>query len=819
MKYADFFERVTGFPPFPYQDALAQRADWPTLLDVPTGLGKTAAAVVAWLWRRLEGHAATGRRLVFTLPTRVLVDQTREAVAAWCARAGPVFADRGRSAPSVHVLRGGDLDESWQADPARELILVGTQDMMLSRALNRGFAMSRSRWPMHFAFVNDDCFWVLDETQLMGVGVETSAQLQAFRTQMRTFGPTRTLWMSATLGREQLRTVDHPEPAEGWSVHSISEADRSHPRVSKRLSAVKTVRLDGPSLEGASKKHEASYLDELGRQIEEAHRGRGGLTLAILNSVRRAQALTLRLRRRDLRVSLIHSRFRSVDRAWQEAALSANGDRIIVATQAIEAGVDVSARTLFSELAPWPSLVQRLGRCNRYGEQEEALFICCPLDVAEDEKVARPYEPAELQRARELLEELNASADLRSIAEVSERYEPPKAIRPVLRRRDLLQLFDTTPDLMGSDIDVSRFIRDDQDTDVQFYWRELEGPPAPGEPRPGREEICSVSVGAANGFLDAAWKRRSGSKGSAPSAWAWDAVTGRWVIARSARPGQAVLLSTGAGGYDPALGFTGESRDQPMPAVATALEPDRSLTADLEESDDDQLDADPLTTLGVWVRLTDHLAHVEAEARAMATDLGLRDWVEVLGVAGRWHDVGKAHPEFQRRLLEPVADRPEAMPPATDEVWAKSGHRLQASPNRARPVFRHELASALAWLGAHPGHQHAPLIAYLVAAHHGKVRLSLRSAPHEPGPGDGRPFALGVWDGDSLFPVTLPSGEALTSEALRLEVMAIGENSWRERAIALVAKHGPFRLAMLETLVRAADWTASSKEQAGAYDE
>ena len=42
--------------------------------------------------------------------------------------------------------------------------------------------------------------------------------------------------------------------------------------------------------------------------------------------------------------------------------------RIVVATQVVEAGVDISARTLVTELAPWSSLVQRFGRVARYEE-------------------------------------------------------------------------------------------------------------------------------------------------------------------------------------------------------------------------------------------------------------------------------------------------------------------------------------------------------------------------------------------------------------------------------------------------------------------
>src|SRR5208282_199110 len=74
------------------------------------------------------------------------------------------------------VLMGGEELEpakrEWDLYPERPCILIGTQDMLLSRALNRGYGMSRYRWPMHFGLLNNDAVWVLDETQLMGVGVE-----------------------------------------------------------------------------------------------------------------------------------------------------------------------------------------------------------------------------------------------------------------------------------------------------------------------------------------------------------------------------------------------------------------------------------------------------------------------------------------------------------------------------------------------------------------------------------------------------------------------------------------------------------------------
>ena len=45
-------------------------------------------------------------------------------------------------------------------------------------------------------------------------------------------------------------------------------------------------------------------------------------------------------------------------------------DIIVIATQAVEAGVDISAAIMFTELAPWASMVQRFGRANRRAEVE-----------------------------------------------------------------------------------------------------------------------------------------------------------------------------------------------------------------------------------------------------------------------------------------------------------------------------------------------------------------------------------------------------------------------------------------------------------------
>src|ERR1051325_810749 len=107
-----FFEQATGdSSPFPYQRAFAERHKLPDLIVVPTGAGKTATAVLGWLWRRrfhadAEVRAATPRRLVFCLPMRTLVEQSERVTRGWLERLG--VNDIG-----LHTLLGGAVDQSW----------------------------------------------------------------------------------------------------------------------------------------------------------------------------------------------------------------------------------------------------------------------------------------------------------------------------------------------------------------------------------------------------------------------------------------------------------------------------------------------------------------------------------------------------------------------------------------------------------------------------------------------------------------------------------------------------------------------------------
>src|SRR5262249_30068043 len=161
--------------------------------------------------------------------------------------------------------------------------------------------------------------------------------------------------------------------------------------------------------------------------------------------------------------------------------------------------------TLFTELAPWASIVQRIGRCNRTGDDGPGRVFWIDLDT---EKQTAPYEPEDLLFARKQLEKLDGqdvSPKALDNFKTTTGIVLPFDHKHVVRRREVLDLFDTTPDVSGNDIDVSRFVRgDDPETDLQVFWRRWEGDsPLPDLPAPRRQELCSVPAGKEfKGFLD-----------------------------------------------------------------------------------------------------------------------------------------------------------------------------------------------------------------------------------------------------------------------------------------------------------------------------
>lgn len=795
MTYSEFFRSATANEPYPYQVRIGEDG-LPELIEVPTGLGKTAAVVTAWLYRRRYHsdpgvRAATPARLVFVLPMRVLVEQTVASIADWLARLEL------EDAVKIRVLMGGEPmrgPNDWRDDVDAEAIVVGTVDMILSRCLNRGYGESRYLWPIDFGLLNSGSHFVFDEVQLMGPALATSRQLHGLRSAIGTALPCSSTWMSATVDRALLATVDAPGVS---SDVQLDDDDLRSEQVRRRYGAAKQlVELPVGDVKKGLEVAEAALRE---------HRA-GTLTLIVVNTVDRATAVHQRLVKLmpEAQLVLLHSRFRPGDRAARVAEVVAPMDlagpgRIVVSTQVVEAGVDISATTLITEVAPWPSIVQRAGRCNRDGRAVEPrmVWIRLPKDAAP------PYEPADIDASTAALESLSG-AEVDSAVLGALRVSSTEPITAVLRRRDLVELFDTFPDLSGNDVDVSRFIRDADDLDVAVAWREGVRDSASGQTMPGRNERCSVPV---KSFRE--WLKAKGSDRSEPSGvWRFDALAREWAraVASDVRPGAVFLVDVSRGGYTPVTGWSPTSSAVVAPVGGAEPAADDQSTAD-----------DPASVGATWVSLYDHLADTSRAASELVASIQpcdlSADQQLAISEAGRLHDIGKAHEQFQSAMRS-VVDA-GAVPVPDETLLAKSASSV---PLRyGRRAFRHELASALCLLGegavALGDVVERDLVVYLVAAHHGRVRVGVRSVvgdSRRPGSEE----VLGVRSGDVLPSIMVPHGE-IPASTLDISATALGggvDGSWVERALRLRDRPdvGLFRLGFMEAIVRLADWRASA---------
>jgi len=772
MTFDELFHAATqGSSPFPWQAHFATAEQLPEVVRVPTGAGKTEAAALGWLWRRrlagTEMRRQTGRRLVYCLPMRVLVEQTVDRIRAELEHAG-------HGDIAVHQLMGGAVSRDWTRRPEDDAVLVGTLDQLLSRALMRGYGVSRYAWPIHYGLLHNDALWVYDEVQLMGEALATSAQLDGIRTAMPAgAGPFQTVWMSATVEPRWLETVDRGTPDR---VLEIDEDDRKA-GLGRRLSATKRL-------------NRVERLDAA--LICERHRP-GTLTLVIVNTVNSARELAGKLSRTkgyDAEAVLVHSRFRPGDRRAATDALTARVDpdgpgRIAIATQVVEAGVDVSAATLVTEAAPWASLVQRFGRCNRYGELGSAAVLWASPGKP------HPYEQEEIDAAEDQLGALEgASVGPDALESLNAPLRAPPR-RFVLRRRDFASLFDTAPDLSGLDLDVQRYIRDGDDPTVSVAWRDIGAePPSDGAPELAAPELCPVAIGE---LRDVA-KKRSGKR-----VWRFDPLDARWAVVAAAdlRPGDQLLVDTSFGAYAPSRGFDPSLREAVRP-----IEPELGESPEAADSDHASEER------GAWLTIAEHTDGVcdTLDTLVGALDGALsEDDVRSLRIAARHHDAGKAHHVFQEAMTSgtPYGAQPELL-----------AKRKGRAARYGRHGFRHELASLLVYLQTGSCD---PLASFLIASHHGRVRLGARSLPTErPRPDDGRAFMLGCWQDDEMPEVDLGGGTSIGACYLDLSPLELGADdgeTYTDLALGLLDRLGPYRLSFLEAVLRTADQRTSAAEE------
>lgn len=757
MDFESFFQTATGWRPYGHQARIA-RDGLPDALTAPTGTGKTGV-ILAWLWRLLygPGPAVTPRRLIYALPPGWLADSAGALAREWLARLELT------ELVGLHLAMGpwGENLGDWRENLHRPAIVIGNADVLVSKALSRGFGIGRALSPIDFGLVTNGAHWVLDEARLCPQAAATLRRLAGWAGEGETAEPFGITLLSSLTGTEAI---------------GIAAGERAG-ELASRLGARRTIRR-GPGEPG-------DYLT-VARLAAERHRP-GTMTLVVLNTVAAAQAVHRQLRGEGVTGTLLHPRLRGIERAARLAEIAAPGQDMIVVTAQVAEGLDLSAAVLVTEAAPWPALVQRAGRCNRDGAVLDAELWWLPQASDHQHTDAARAELNRLEGTAVTTEELAARA-------------VPSASRQVaaIGREAFAELFDTT-----AVVDVRPYLLDGDDLDVELAWATWtqgpDGAPDPEVRHPPAEYRCRVPIGEA--------MRLAGQR----PVWRFDRSADRWLRLGedpTAPPGPLELLLVNAvdGGYDPGCGFD-PAASGPVPDSPELLTPAEMTERAAAEA------AVPAEPSRPWQSLAEHSDQVRDQAAALLAVLAPRvppDAARATIVAAHLHDAGKAHPVWQDALCA-LAGESEALAVAAGRPWAKSGKNggLQFAGGAG---FRHELASLLLLDGPLAGLLAASpdpdLTRYLVLAHHGLLRVQVRDSGASPVVPDG-PLTFGLAQG-TRTPIPAIFGQPATTLLTDLAPFGPdGGGTWRQTVLRLLARYGPFTLAYLETIVRIADWRAS----------
>ncbi len=797
--FDEVFQVATGREPYGFEQRIV-RDGLPDVVRAPSGAGK-AAVVLAWLWRRLHGPdpAGTPRRLVFALPQCALVEQTAGEVRGWLTN---LQLDEEVALHVVAASRAENLGD-WRENMHRPAIVVGTTDYLVSRVLNRGFGLGRALFPIDYALLANGAHWVIDDPLLCRQSTATLRRLAGFASRYGTAEPFGLTCLSVA------RTGDLPAASDTPEVRRTVDILREDPdgELAARLDASRTFRrLD----------IEPGDYQTIVGTARERHRP-GTLTIIALNTIQAAREVYRQLRGGPYGCTLLHSWFRGIERAALITDVVRRPEgRVVVTTQVIEAGLDLDARLLITEAAPWPSLVRRVSRCGRTGQANAGgeIFWVLPPDPV-------PYAQEDIDATSAELDRIEGqrltSADLlaRDV-----RYTSGQVA--AIHQAEFAALFDTSLDLGGTDVDIAQYVRDGADLDAEVAWATWssgeDGAPDPEVRGPAPEYRCRIPIGevvALAGNL-AVWRFD-------PQAGRWTRVTGQ--PGSRPRPGELLLMDANAG-YTTEMGFDASARG-PAPDSPVLLTPAEQAgqagqaaqaeqAAAMAAAADDAITAAESQPSRRWQSLDEHSQQVRDQAAALIKALapGISPEAARSVVVASWlHDVGKAHPTWQDALCA-LADAEDAEEITAGRPWAKSGGKGGALEFAGGVAFKHELVSLLLidgplrdLLAEAPDQD---LARYLVTAHHGRLRVQVREPADRTVPclaSSPRGTIFGLEQhATSEIPAML--GHPATTLTVDLgQFQPAGE--WTRIVLGLRDKYGPFILAYLETLVRVADWRAS----------
>lgn len=351
----DFFVSLTGNNPHPFQQRVSNKllCGGNLFLCAPTGAGKTWAALLPFLWAKKQNMDFVDR-LIYVLPLRALattlyVDTLERCRGIFSVRTKPDERSGEKDEIVITIQTGEQKDDPFfEGD-----IIFTTVDQCLSSYLNMPVSLPPNRLgninagALIGTLIVFDEFHLLEPDKSMGTTIEMLHRLKDF---------SQFLIMTATLSGKCMDLLR--EILDGEII---------------KLSADEVMKL--PSHK--EKKRTYHWISRPMSVDDILNHHNGKRTIVIINTVNRAQSIFSELRNltkgTETTVLLLHSRFYPEHRKETENKLkglfgkdATKTNVILVTTQVVEAGMDISADNLHTELAPFNSIVQRGGRCARY---------------------------------------------------------------------------------------------------------------------------------------------------------------------------------------------------------------------------------------------------------------------------------------------------------------------------------------------------------------------------------------------------------------------------------------------------------------------
>jgi len=354
------------------------------IIQAPTGTGKTRAAMAPYIEAFYDLPAASfPRKCIYSVPMRVLANQFFAEYLDLSTKYQRLYARK----PLKTTIQTGE-----QSSDPRFLgdLIFATIDQSLSSALAVPYSLSPGMGNLNAgAFYSS--YLVFDEFHLFPQagedGVE-GALTTTLALLMNLKGIVPFVLMTATFSSTMLQELANLLDAEIVQVSpeeyaAIASGNGQRPRSRRYLV------------------HDA----ELSAQaILDVH---GTRSIAICNQVQRAQDLFEALQKlagKDVAITLLHSRFTPEDRRVKEdwlrrefgkdSARREAASAILVATQVVEVGLDITCENLHTEIAPANAVFQRAGRCARYpGEQGIVHVYNVPMKQTRSGEERRDFLP------------------------------------------------------------------------------------------------------------------------------------------------------------------------------------------------------------------------------------------------------------------------------------------------------------------------------------------------------------------------------------------------------------------------------------------